>query len=83
MALINNDHHKTSSIIITINNYCYYYDDTYFKIGLTCPRPSISNLLQSVTSVITKCDNLFYYKVRTSKSEVLRDVLAQTVWELT
>ena len=38
-------------------------DDT---IGFTCPRPSISSLLQSATSVITKCDSLFYYKARWS-----------------
>ena len=33
-------------------------------MGLLVPRPSISNLLQSATSVITKCDSLFYYKMR-------------------
>ena len=29
-------------------------------------QPSVSSLLQSATSVITKCDSFFYYKVRWS-----------------
>ena len=35
-------------------------------LGLLVLRPSISSLLQSATSVITKCDSVFYYKVRWS-----------------
>ena len=35
-------------------------------LGLLVHRPSISSLLQSATSVITKCDSFFYYKVRWS-----------------
>ena len=33
-------------------------------LGLLVLPPSISSLLQSATSVITKCDSFFYYKVR-------------------
>ena len=35
-------------------------------LGLLVLRPSISSLLQSATSVITKCDTFFYHKVRWS-----------------
>ena len=48
--------------------YCYYYYCCcccrwwYFLFGLLVLRTYISSLLQSVTSVITKCDR--YYKVR-------------------
>ena len=38
----------------------------HLLLGLLVLRPSISSLLQSATSVITKCDSFFYYKVRWS-----------------
>ena len=59
--------------------YCYYYYHFccrccccrwwHWLLGLIVLRPSISSLLQSATSVITKCDRYykvwqFYYKVR-------------------
>ena len=37
------------------------------------------NLLQSVTSVITKCDSFFYYKVRQIFCYKVRQVLLQSV----
>ena len=39
-------------------------DDDDLLLGLTVLRPSISNLLQSVSSVIIKCDGLLSEKVR-------------------
>ena len=39
--------------------------DDYYKVRQYI-RPSISSLLQSATSVITKSDSFFYYKVRWS-----------------
>ena len=38
----------------------------YLLLGLLVLRPCISSLLQSATSVLTKCDSLFYYKGRWS-----------------
>ena len=35
-------------------------------LGLLVVRRTISSLLQSATSVITKCDSLVYYKARWS-----------------
>ena len=54
-----------------INNYscyCHYCCCRWWclLLGLLVLRPSISSLLQSASSVITKCDSLFYYKVRWS-----------------
>ena len=55
--------------------YCYYYHFCcrccccrwwHWLLGLIVLRPSNSSLLQSATSVITKCDSFFYYKVRWS-----------------
>ena len=52
---------------------CYYYHYCcccrrwwYLLLGLFVLWPSISSLLQSATSVITKCDSLFCCKVRWS-----------------
>ena len=41
-------------------------DDSYWVLllGLLDLPPSILSLLQRVTSFITNCDSLFYYKVR-------------------
>ena len=56
--------------------YCYYYYHFccrccccrwwHWLLGLIVLRPSISSLLRSATSVITKCDSFFYYKERWS-----------------
>ena len=42
-------------VVVVVDDYTYYW------VNL---RPSISSLLQSATSVITKCDSLFYHKVQ-------------------
>ena len=63
-------HHKTTSITITANYYyCYCCCCCWgcdLLLGLLVLRPCISSLLQSATSVLTKCDSLFYYKGRWS-----------------
>ena len=64
---------------------CYYYYYMYYcccccsccrwwylLLGLLVLRPSISSLLQSATSVITKCDTVFYYKVCKVRGSVTR-----------
>ena len=55
---------------VDVNTYYYYCCCCccrrwwHLLLGLLVIRPSISSLLQSATSVITKCDSFFYYKVR-------------------
>ena len=53
-------------------NIIYYFDCCcccccclwwYLLLGLLVLRPSISSLLQSATTVATRCDSSFYYKV--------------------
>ena len=56
---------------VDVNTYYYYCRCCccrwwHLLLGLLVLRPSISSLLQSATSVITKCDSFFYYKVRWS-----------------
>ena len=56
---------------VDVNTYYYYCRCCccrwwHLLLGLLVLRPSISSLLQSATSVITKCDSYFYYKVRWS-----------------
>ena len=58
---------------------CYYYYCCrccccrwwYLLLGLLALWPSISSLLQSATSVITKFESLFYYKVRQIRVKLL------------
>ena len=54
-----------------MNTYYYYWRCCCCRwwrllLGLLVLRPSISSLLLSATSVITKCDSFSYYKVRWS-----------------
>ena len=56
---------------VDVNTYYYYCRCCCCRwwnllLGLLVLQPSISSLLQSATSVITKCDSFFYYKVRWS-----------------
>ena len=56
---------------VDVNTYYYYWRCCCCRwwrllLGLLVLRPSISSLLQSATSVTTKCDSFFYYKVRWS-----------------
>ena len=56
---------------VDVNTYYYYCGCCccrwwHLLLGLLVLRPSISSLLQSATSVITKRDSFFYYKVRWS-----------------
>ena len=57
---------------VDVNTYYYYCCCCccrrwwHLLLGSLVLRPSISSLLQSETSVITKCDSFFYYKVRWS-----------------
>ena len=53
---------------VDVNTYYYYCRCCccrwwHLLLGLLVLQPSISSLLQSATSVITKCDSFFYYKV--------------------
>ena len=54
---------------VDVHTYYYYCRRCccpwwHLLLGLLVLQPSISSLLQSATSVITKCDSSFYYKVR-------------------
>ena len=69
---------KILKLEVDVNTYYYYYCCCccrrwwHLLLGSLVLRPSISSLLQSATSVITKCDSFFllqsamvcYYKVR-------------------
>ena len=50
----------SADTVINILLLSWAVDDDDLLLGLTVLRPSISNLLQSVSSVIIKSDSLFY-----------------------
>ena len=73
---------------VDVNTYYYYCRCCccrwwHLLLGLLVLRPSISSLLQSVTSVITKCDSFFYYKVRQLFYYKVRQVLLQSATGIT
>ena len=52
-------------------------------MGLLVLQPSISSLLQSVTSFVTNCDSLFYYKGRQRFYYKVQQVLLQSAIVIT
>ena len=73
---------------VDVNTYYYYCRCCccrwwHLLLGLLVLRPSISSLLQSATSVITKCDSFFYYKVRQLVYYKVRRVLLQSATGIT
>ena len=52
-------------------------------MGLLVLQPSISSLLQSVTSFVTNCDSLFYYKERQRFYYKVQQVLLQSATVVT